>query len=467
MTKDNKRNSSETAPSSRLALTIVVLVSVLPIVSTIAYGAVDSVSIGLLSILVAVIAVLWLADAAGSGEFRFSSNLLQLPIAGLIAIGCVQLLPLGGTDPASSLLSVPATTTLSMDPYSTRLFLIRLAICFVFFSAALVYIHGRSRQKNIALVIVTFGALIAFFGILQRLAMPESIYGLRPTPQAIPFGPYVNQHHFAALMEMTSGVALGLMFGYGIERERKIFLAIAAGIMGIAIIFTGSRGGLISYLGVIAFAALTSFARGDAGNGRDPDTMLARNRNLLVVTAAAGLIILVLGSVLFLGGENSLLRGIGLQESQADVTSGRAHFWNIALQVFMARPILGAGFDAFGVAFTTYDTWNGTYRVEQAHNDYLQMLADAGILGFACVAAFVILLMKSGIAAIVRRGDDIQRSIVAGALAGCFGILIHSFFDFPLRTPANALFFLLLVVLAVGNNAEKNKRTRRGNSSGR
>ena len=48
---------------------------------------------------------------------------------------------------------------------------------------------------------------MAFFGILQRLAHPEGIYGFRETPQAIPFGPFVNQHHFAAFMEMTSGVA--------------------------------------------------------------------------------------------------------------------------------------------------------------------------------------------------------------------------------------------------------------------
>jgi O-antigen ligase len=169
------------------------------------------------------------------------------------------------------------------------------------------------------------------------------------------------------------------------------------------------------------------------------------------MTAAGGLILLVLGSVLFLGGEASLLRSIGLQESQADLTSGRSHFWGIAWQIFLAHPILGAGFDSFGVAFTRHDTWNGLYRVEQAHNDYLQILADAGILGFGCVAAFVVLLIRKGIAAISRRGSDINRSISIGALAGCFGIVIHSFFDFPLRTPANAFFFLLLVVLAVGH----------------
>jgi O-antigen ligase len=62
------------------------------------------------------------------------------------------------------------------------------------------------------------------------------------------------------------------------------------------------------------------------------------------------------------------------------VTSGRSHFWGVAWQVFLANPIIGAGLDAFGVAYPKYDNWNGQFRVEQAHNDYLQILADAGIL---------------------------------------------------------------------------------------
>jgi O-antigen ligase len=180
--------------------------------------------------------------------------------------------------------------------------------------------------------------------------------------------------------------------------------------------------------------------------------------------AAIGLVILVVGSVLFLGGEGSLLRGIGLQPDAGDITSGRSHFWNVAWQIFLANPILGAGFEAFGAAFTRYDTWSGMYRIEHAHNDYLQMLADGGILAFACVAAFVYFFFRKGVAALGGQNDGLHRSIVTGAMAGCFGILIHSFFDFPLRTPANAFVFLLLVVLAVGN-VGRGERSRRRRSS--
>lgn len=450
----NAREDHDQETRSRLAKTVVVLVCLVPLLSTIAYGAVDSWAIGLLAVIVSVIALIWIADSWTTGELRVGSSVLLLPVLGLIALACIQLLPIAPNNAAAELVSVPVAQTISMDPYATRLFLMRLAILFVFFAAALAYIPGGSRAKNIATVIILFGAFAGFFGILQRLLVPEAIYGLRPTPEAIPFGSYVNQHHFAALMEMTSGLALGMLFGRGVGRDRKIFLAMAAGIMGMAVAFTGSRGGMISYLGVVVFVAVASFVRRSGGEGG------ARTRNLMVAVSAVGLVFLIIGSVSFLGGGIELLRGIGVDAGASDITSGRSHFWSIAWKVFLDHPFMGAGFDAFGAAFSRYDTWNGTFRVEQVHNDYLQMLADGGVLGFACVVAFVVLLIGRGVRAIGHRSTGIERSIVTGALAGCFGILIHSFFDFPLRTTANAFFFLLLVAIATESGRTRTKRQR-------
>jgi O-antigen ligase len=79
----------------------------------------------------------------------------------------------------------------------------------------------------------------------------------------------------------------------------------------------------------------------------------------------------------------------------------------------------------------------------------LQTLADGGLIAFTCLAAFIYLLFTKGVNSIRQRKDPQQRSIAVGSLAGCFGVLIHSFFDFPLRTPANAFFFLMLTTLAI------------------
>jgi O-antigen ligase len=142
------------------------------------------------------------------------------------------------------------------------------------------------------------------------------------------------------------------------------------------------------------------------------------------------------------------MRGIGLSLDDPDITTGRSHFWSVALKMFLDHPFIGVGWEAFGVAFTPYDTNNGYFRVDQAHNEYLQVLAEGGILGFACLAAFIYLLFRKSWRTI-RRSSGMIREASIGALAGCFGIMVHSVFDFPLRTPSNAFFFLLLSAIAV------------------
>jgi O-antigen ligase len=405
-----------------------------------------------------LITVFWLLEAFFIKEFRFNSSFLQIPLVGLIIIGLIQLLPLR-SGVSGDLLSFPPVNSLSLDAYSTRFFVIQLIVYSVFFAAALAFINNQKRLQKIVLTIIIFGGLMAFFGILQRLADPEAIYGLRPTPQAIPFASFVNQHHFAAFMNMTLGLTLGFLFGKGVKKDKNLLLIIAASIMGIALILTSSRGGILSFFGVLGFLAIPRLL---AKNNESSALETSDNKSKIVLIAGVlALILGLFGAVIMLGGDQNLLRGIGLSNSD-DVSSGRTHFWAIALKIFFDYPILGVGLNAFGAAFTRYDTWNGTFRIEQAHNDYLQILADAGIFGFVCVAAFIYLLFKKSASAIETTDNDYRKSAARGALAGCFGILIHSFFDFPLRTPSNAFFFLLLVTIAtfsISNNRQgKNKK---------
>jgi O-antigen ligase len=92
-------------------------------------------------------------------------------------------------------------------------------------------------------------------------------------------------------------------------------------------------------------------------------------------------------------------------------------------------------------------------RVEQAHNDYLQILADAGLIGGVIALAFLALLFRRGLAA-ARTRDRQHRAIVIGALTGCFAIVIHSLVDFNLQVTANAQMFLALSALATTERSE-------------
>jgi O-antigen ligase len=423
---------------TRLGSAVAVLLSATAVLSVIAYGAVDPGAAGAQAFILTVVVWLWAADAWRSRALILDTNPMQFAILGLIVIGLIQLLPLRGSDAAFSFAT--ASHTLTLDQNATWLAVLRLTLCLVFFAAALNYIITPKRFRRTAITIIVFGALIAIFAILQKLVNPENIYGARQSVQANIFGPYVNGHHFAALMEMTIGLSLGLFYSKAVKKEVRIILLVATVLMGIGLTMTGSRGGMLSLFGVLAAVTILSLARKDKAEGRQ--------QKLLLVGGAFAFLVLMIGGALVLANDSSMLRGLGLG-GPAEVSNGRLHFWYVALQIFKDNCVLGAGLDAFGVAFTRYDTWNGVFRIEQAHNDYLQILADAGILGFACIAAFIYFLFRRGLQVVFSTRDRFRRGVATGALAGCLGILLHSFFDFPLRTPANAFVFLLLAALAV------------------
>lgn len=437
---------------SRLSGSVFFFLCLIPVFASLAYGAVETWAIGFLAIFTGILVVLWLTDSFFKGEFRFSSNFLQIPLAGLICIGLFQLLPLRDAGVTKDLLEIPAASTITFNSAATKFAVIQLCIYLVFFAAVLTYIDSQKRLRKIIVVIIVFSSVMAFFGIIQKLTNTGSIYWLRPAPNALPFASYVNQHHFAAFMEMTSGLTLSLLLGNSTEKDKKFLLVIALVLMGLAVLLTGSRGGMLSYIGVMSFVALINFT---SKSKRSHENLGEENSSAFggkfgIIGGGIALILILVGGVVFLGAESEFLRGIGLSQ-QADVTTGRSHFWTIALQMIKDNLFFGVGLDAFGFAFPLYDSWNGTFRVEQAHNDYLQIFADAGILGFACVVVFIFFFFKKGLALFSRTSDRFRKGVILGAIAGCFGIFIHSFFDFPLRTSANAFFFLLLTALATGN----------------
>lgn len=287
---------------------------------------------------------------------------------------------------------------------------------------------------------------MAFYGIIQRLASPDLIYNYRPIGQSSPFASFFNQHHFAAFMEMTIGLPLALLFGKATDSDKRYLLIIAAVLMGMAIIFTSSRGGFLSLLGVLGFIITANLLNKPKSEKNYIDNRFGRK--FAFIGGGLALILVLFGIVFLLGGDNALVRTLTLQSTTEDISNGRLHFWSIALQNFANYPILGSGLNSYGMIFPQYDTWNGMLRVENAHNDYLHILSDAGILGFSCIVGFIYLLFKKSLQVIGETQDIFRRSVAIGALAGCFGILIHSFFDFPLRTPSNSFFFLTMATLA-------------------
>src|SRR6187399_206083 len=91
-----------TVVATRLSSAIFFLLCVVPAFVTMLFGGVDSATWVLISMFWALLVLLWLADSWNSGGVTINTSWLQAPIVGLIAIGAIQLLPLGG-DPGGSL----------------------------------------------------------------------------------------------------------------------------------------------------------------------------------------------------------------------------------------------------------------------------------------------------------------------------------------------------------------------------
>src|SRR5947209_13116955 len=233
---------------------IIVALAIALVLSTLAYGTVHYWALALFQLGAVSIVILWSVDAWRSRTLRFSRNLLQLPLIGLILLGLFQLLPLrsaGGA--AADALSTPPVSSLSLDPYSTRLALVQIVALLIYFAAALAFIDSPKRLRLVVRVVTVFGFLLAIFGLIQSFTSPDKIYWLKELPQSIPFGPFYNRHHFAAYMEMVLALPLGLLFSGAIESDKRPLYIFAIGMMGIALIMTGSRGGMISLLAEVVF----------------------------------------------------------------------------------------------------------------------------------------------------------------------------------------------------------------------
>jgi O-antigen ligase len=429
------------------------------ILTTLAFGTVDYWTLATFQAGAALIVVCWFVDAWRTKVLRVSSNALQWPLIGLIVLGFIQILPFGGASDAGGALTGQIARTLSLDPYATRLVLIQLIALFIYFAATLAYTDSPRRLRAIVRTIIIFGFILAFIAVIQSLISPTKIYGIREPRLAVPFGPFVNRHNFAGYMEMTLALPLGLMFSGAIENEKRLLYLTAIALMGIALFMSGSRGGMISFVAMIFFLIVLS------GFGSKVDGMTTEGAErvravVLKVGLAFTMLLAIVVAVTLIGGESSVSRFVD-SVNASDPTTGRTQIWSVTLNIIKAHPVMGAGLGAYGVAYTPFDQRNGTNRPEQAHNDYLQVLADAGIVGAILGIFFIAALFRIGFKR--RRSPDIfRRGVATGALAGCFAVLVHSFFDFTLHTTSNALLFLTMVGLATtGSRVERVVRRRR------
>ncbi len=282
-----------------------------------------------------------------------------------------------------------------------------------------------------------FGMVLAFlvagFGILQHLTFNGKLYWFREMRYGgIPFGPYVNRNHFAGFAELAIPISLVPLVLGKVRRERRFVIAVFALIPLGAMLLSASRGGIVS-LAVEVLLLLSVILLQRAGS-----------KHLLT----GGLVIAAALSLVSWLGVKQVLSRFGSLQSMEVKENKRASMRHGAWRIFLDHPILGTGLGTTQLVYPPYETLYDGKVVNHIHNDYLEALAETGILGGLCCAWFVGVLLLAGLRSLQQPKLSFPSAFRLAGLVGCCGLLVHSLVDFNLHIPSNLYFFLLMALLA-------------------
>ena len=132
-----------------------------------------------------------------------------------------------------------------------------------------------------------------------------------------------------------------------------------------------------------------------------------------------------------------------------EVSSGkRASMRRDTWRIFLDHPFAGTGLGTLQLVYPPYESLYDGKIVNHAHNDYLEVLAETGFLGGICCAWFLGVLLVQSLERLRRFNHSFSGALQLSGFLACSGFLVHSFVDFNLQIPANALLFFLMAHLA-------------------
>jgi hypothetical protein len=345
--------------------------------------------------------------------------------------------------------------SISIGPESTA---VALAL-FVSLAVLLIGTIRSMRQVGLEWLVgqlMGLGAALALFGVVQQAFLDTQaplVYGFwQPQPGSAPYGPFINKNHFAGWMVMVlpmvagyayalflqsprpqeRGLASWLRWVLTVDASRFVLVSAVCLAMSLTVVLTGSRSGIVCLslaLGVLGTRMWRS---------------LAVSRRRMMVLVYLGLI--VVGAIAW-GGVDTLAARFATAPSHAE---GRLSAWRDAGSIIEDFPWFGTGLGTYGQAMLVYQTSDRASMYVQAHNDYVQLLAEGGAL--VTIPAIVVgVFLVSGIRRRMRSGQDdlLTRWVRTGAVAGLIGIAAQSLVEFSLQMPGNTVLFVVLLAVAL------------------
>lgn len=353
--------------------------------------------------------------------------------------------------------------TISADVYATRQWILQILTLTLIAWLLLTHANTATRRQRLVDVVVAIGAGSALFGLLRQAVQRSTGFVLAHLPLGYGYAQFINSNHFAFLMELVLGLALGLVICRGVSKTRAVVYVLAALPMWLAIVFANSRGGILSLLcQVLMLALLFSLGRAPRETPTEPQDLANRLRKISRTVAVrgvllAGVLLVAVTTVVLVGGDPLAGRvdslAVELDRNTADTYTLRPNIWRATWELVKERPITGVGFGGYWIAITKYHVGSGEMTPQEAHNDYLELLASGGIVGVAIGLWFVFQFAKTARHKLneLKQGNSpensFERAATLAALTGILTVAIHSLVDFGLHLTINAVIFTILVAI--------------------
>ena len=339
----------------------------------------------------------------------------------------------------------PPSLTVSQNRDATLRPAVQLTAAFILFQCVVSLGGGYATFRRFGLAVIVNACAVALFALIQALTWNGKIYGIRPSPVPQAWysgGPFVSYHHLAAYLNFGLGFALAFVLGGGVagsappgrkgrglgRRPVSPLALYATGLIAVGVIGSHSRGGFLAM--AIAGTVLA----------------LVLRRQPLRVWIGMAVVLLFVGLFLFAVGTASPLERLAtIWDTSLTGFNGRSQIWMTSLMVWLANPFWGVGLGCFPEGAAPFYRFERESLYFHAENDYLEVLAEGGLLGFATRDFWRSQAFHGSRRARTRTAPtNADRTIVTGGLFGLLALAVKSCADFPLHIPGVAVTGLVL-----------------------
>jgi putative inorganic carbon (HCO3(-)) transporter len=292
--------------------------------------------------------------------------------------------------------------------------------------------------------ILGIGALEAGLGLLQYFGA---------TGEQARWGTYANHNHYAGFLEMA--LPFAVMYPVAVLRPAQsrwhssVAPALAASIVWAlaVLIFTGI---ILSFSRMAFIATLSSlFLMGTLVLGTTQLSWLTGSRRRR--WGAVGMVAaLVLAGFVFLPPDRLIQRFARFVSTDGLTSDGRTGLWAETIPLIKAYPVFGCGLGGYETAFSRFKVSGVLITDDFVHNDYLQLLAELGLMGFVIGAALAFSVVRNALHRAVNSSDLDAHYFAVACVGALATIALHSLADFNLYIPANAMLLAWIAGMAAG-----------------